>query len=120
MSGDKVRKAAVTWLFDRPGEELALSGGEWRLRYRNRGDAVRAVISLERQVGGGGWAAQEVFVTLHRTGMWSSREEEIPLPATPGLLGIRKVTVLLGSDHQVQDVDVTLKSMIFTPYAKAL
>lgn len=115
MSGDKVRKAAVTWLFDRPGEELALSGGEWRLRYRNRGAAIRAVISLERQVAEGRWASQEIFVNLHHTGLWSSREVEIPLPATPGLLGIRKVTVLLGSDHQVQDVDVTLKSMTFTP-----
>ena len=113
LSGEKVRQAAVTWLFDHPAEELALSGGELRLRYRLHGPALKAVISLERPDAHGRSVSQEIFVSF-QPARFRAQELRIPLPATPGLLGMKKVTLLLGSG-EVRNVDLTLSKFSFSP-----
>lgn len=112
LTGDKVRKAAVTWLRETPAEILDLSGGELRIRYRNRGPEVKAVISLERPESDGRSVSQEIFVRFRHTLLWA-QELTIPLPATPGLQGIRKVTLLMGADDRLQEVDLLLQKFNF-------
>lgn len=112
LTGEQVRKAAVTWLFDRPAEALDLSGGELQIRYRNPGAEVKAVISLERPSSEGRSVSQEIFVTFRPT-LLRAQELTLPLPATPGLQGIRKITVLVGSSEKVQPVDVILQDFRF-------
>ena len=107
LRGEKVRKAAVTWLFDKPSEELALSGGELRLRYRNHGPELKAVISLERPGSEGRSVSQEIFVRFRHT-RWFGQDLRILLPATPGLMGIKKVTLLLGTEDEARKVDLVL------------
>ena len=112
LIGDKVRKAAVTWLFEKPSEELSLSDGELIVRYRNRGADLKAVISLERPAPDGRSVAQEIFVRFRHTRWWA-QELRIPLPATPALLAIKKVTLLLGSEDATQKVDLALQEFRF-------
>ena len=107
LTGEKVRKAAVTWSFDKPSEELALSGGELRLRYRNYGSELKAVISLERPGSEGRSVSQEIFVRFRHT-RWFGQDLRIQLPATPGLMGIKKVTLLLGTEDEARKVDLVL------------
>jgi len=114
LKGDNVRQAAVTWLFDKSAEALSLSGGELKIRYRNRGLALKAVISLERPETNGRTVSQEIFVRFRHTRWWA-RDLSVPLPATPGLLGIKKVTVLLGAEHETQKVDLSLQEFNFGP-----
>ena len=112
LTGTAVRKAGVTWLLDQPSEELALSGTELRLRYRNRGPALKAVISLERPEAQGRSVSQEIFVQFQHT-LVRAQELRIPLPATPGLQGIKKVTLLLGTGPDVNDIDLELPVIRF-------
>ncbi|MEI6168238.1 MAG: hypothetical protein WCS52_13725 [bacterium] len=111
LTGKKVRQAAVTWLFDQPSGGLALSGGELRLRYRNRGPVLKAVISLERPDSEGRAVSQEIMVKFHHT-RFLAQELRIPLPATPGLLDVKKVTLWLGSD-EVRKVDLVVSGFKF-------
>jgi len=110
LAGAKVRQAAVSWLIDQPAEGVSLSGDELRIRYRNRGTPLKAVISLERPATEGRSVSQEIFVSFRHTRWWV-QELRIPLPATPALLGIKKVTLLLGSTAGVQKVDLTLSTL---------
>ncbi len=107
LTGNKVRQAAVSWFLDQPAEGISLSGNELRIRYRNRGGALKGVLNLERPATEGRNVSQEIFVSFRHTGWWA-QELRIPLPATPCLLGINKVTLLLGPVADVQKVDLTL------------
>ena len=113
LTGKAVRKAGVTWLLDQPSEALDVSGGVLRLRYRNRGPELNAVISLERPDSQGRSVWQEIMVRFQHT-RFRAQELRIPLPATPGLLDIKKVTLLLGSD-EVRKVDLALSKFNFPP-----
>lgn len=112
LTGEKVRKAAVTWMLDTPSEGVSLSGGELRIRYHNRGAALKVVVSLERPASEGRSVSQEIFVTFHHT-RWFTQELRIPLPATPGLLGIKKVSLLVGSEDETRKVDLLLQELQF-------
>jgi hypothetical protein len=107
LKGGKVRQAAVTWMVDQPVQGVSLSGNELRIRYRNREADLKAVISLERPASDGRSVSQEIFVSL-RHARWLTQELRIPLPETPGLLGIQKVTLLLGCKEGSQKIDLKL------------
>lgn len=109
LMGENVRQAAVTWMLDKPVQGVSLSGNELRIRYRNREADLKAVISLERPVSDGRSVSQEIFVNLRHT-RWLTQELCIPLPATPGLSGIKKVTLLLGCKEGRQRVDLKLSA----------
>ncbi len=110
LTGSNVRQAAVTWMLDSPLEGIAFSGRELRIRYRNRGPELRAVVSLERPAPEGRSVSQELFMKFRHT-RWVSQEICIPLPTTPALLGIKKITLLLGTGDSVQKVDLILENM---------
>jgi hypothetical protein len=57
--------------------------------------------------------SQEIFVSF-QPARFRAQELRIPLPATPGLLGMKKVTLLLGSG-EVRNVDLTLSKFSFSP-----
>ncbi|MEI8139666.1 MAG: hypothetical protein WCI03_07350 [bacterium] len=107
LMGENVRQAAVTWMVDQPVQGVSLSGNVLRIRYRNREADLKAVISLERPVSDGRSVSQEIFVNLRHT-RWLTQELCIPLPATPSLLNIQKVTLLLGCKEGRQKVDLQL------------
>lgn len=116
LKGKQVQKGAVTWMLSSPPEGVSFSNGELLIRYRNRGGDIPVVVSLERpsQVGRG--VSQELFTRFRHAAYWA-REIRIPLPATPGLLGIQKVTLLVGSG-EVRKVDFELSGFAFEPYEK--
>jgi hypothetical protein len=107
LRGGKIGKAAVTWQFEQPESGVDVSGGELRIRYRNRATAIKAVVSLERPAADGRSVSQEIFVTFRHT-LVRAQELRIPLPATPSLLGIKKVTLMIGSGTDVKKVDLSL------------
>ncbi len=112
LMGEKIRKAAVTWVLDQSSTGADVAGGELRIRYRNRGAELPAVVSIERPAADGRGVSQEVLVKFHPT-LVRARELRIPLPATPSLLGIKKVTLLVGDTEKMQKVDVSLREFRF-------
>ena len=94
-----------------------LSGGQLRIRYASRNAIEKAVIKLEKNnlvqsaVGG---TSSMVFTQFDATG-GGEGALEIPLPATPGLRGIREVVILLGDHEKRASIDLLISEVKFTP-----
>jgi hypothetical protein len=113
VTGDRVGEVGIAFVPAAKGG-VNLSGGVLSLRYRMAGPAAPAVIAL-KPAGPvpAGVIPTEIFARFADTG---GREAElrVPLPATPGLAGVKEVVVsLTGADERAIDLTVTRAG--FTP-----
>jgi len=91
----------------------SFSGGTLWLRYRNTGEAFGGTISLEDRETGNRSVANVISLRLEPTGS-DEAELALPLPATPGLTGLRRV-VLLGGGGNGGSVDLQWLRLRFVP-----
>ena len=83
-------EAIVRLTYPQRGAGLDLSGVELCVTYRHRGADRRAVLRLDRRSGVERLFPMELHMTLRATGAGSDTLR-FPLPATPGLLGVREL-----------------------------
>lgn len=107
-------KGAITWTF--PGREdgVSVSDGELIVRYCNTGAAVAATLGFEDRESGSRSVANRIALRFEVTGA-TEAELRIPLPATPGLTGIREV-VLIGSPESEKGIDVMFRDFRVVPF----
>jgi hypothetical protein len=79
------------------------------IRYRNDGAAVDATLSFEDRVSGSRNVANRIALRFAETGD-SGDEIRIPLPATPGLAGVREI-VLIGSPETDRGIDLVFREL---------
>jgi hypothetical protein len=108
------KKGAITWTFPGRAGGVSPSDGELRLRYSNAGSAVGATLAFEDRVSGNRSVANVIAFRFETTGA-AEAELRIPLPATPGLTGIRQV-VLIASPESEKGVDLMFRELCITPY----
>lgn len=95
LRGEGRHGAALTWTFVDSPQGVSFAGGVLRLVYRNGGDAFDATLVFEDRETGSKSVANIVEVVFAATGT-ADGELRIPLPSTPGMTGIRKVSLIAG------------------------
>lgn len=108
------KKGAITWTFPGRLGGVSPSDGELRIRYCNNGSAVGATLAFEDRESGSRRVANLIAFRFENTGA-AEAELRIPLPATPGLTGIREV-VLIGSPDPEKGIDLMLRELCIVPY----
>lgn len=83
-------EAVVRITHPQRGAGLDMAGAELAVTYRHRGADRRAVLRLDRRLGLDRLFPMELHMTLRDTGAGSDTLR-FPLPATPGLLGVREL-----------------------------
>jgi hypothetical protein len=77
------------------------------IRYRNAAGAVGATLSFEDRVTGSRNVANRIAFKFVETGD-EEAELRIPLPATPGLTGIREI-VMIGDPETDKGTDLAIR-----------
>jgi hypothetical protein len=103
------KTGAVTWTFPGRTDGVSPAGGQMVIRYRNDGAAVDATLSFEDRVSGSRNVANRIALRFAETGD-SGDEIRIPLPATPGLAGVREI-VLIGSPETDRGIDLVFREL---------
>jgi hypothetical protein len=101
------KKGAITWTFPGRGDGLSPANGELIIRYRNAAGAVGATLSFEDRVTGSRNVANRIAFKFVETGD-EEAELRIPLPATPGLTGIREI-VMIGDPETDKGIDLAIR-----------
>jgi hypothetical protein len=115
VQGDRVNGLGIAFVSTRP-EGVNLSGGALRLRYRCAWPLESVVVAFkpgERLAAG--LIPQELFTRFADTS-GEEAEIQVPLPATPGLQGIKEV-VITHQSPRPQPVDLSITGFTFTPFA---
>ncbi len=114
VQGDLVNRIDMTFGSTRP-EGVNLSGGILRLRYRSAQPMESVVIAFKPGGRPEGLLPQELLTHFAGTG-GAEAEIQVPLPATPGLQGIKEV-VITHVSQPPQPLDLSITSFTFTPFA---
>jgi len=117
VRGDRANQLGVAFVSKRPSG-LSLSGGVLSIHYRSTEPVDRAILCFKPTgdtPAEGGLIPKEVFARFADT---DGREEElkIPLPAMPGLTGIKEVVIT--SVPGGQPVDFSITRFVFTPHTE--
>ncbi len=96
LRGTKAGPANLTFTYPARGNGLDASGLELVLRYRLQGPVRDAVLQLDRKAGVARAVPTELHLQLRET---SGQAEELrfPLPATPGLIGLREIVLRIAA-----------------------
>lgn len=118
VKGDRANQMGIAFVSSRT-DGVSLSGGLLSIRYRSTEPIDRAIVCFKptgdtpAEVG---LIPKEVFARFQDT---NGREDEIqiPLPAMPGLTGIKEVVITTA--HEGRPVDLSITRFAFTPHADA-
>lgn len=115
-SGKEVAELGVT--IGLPGEQgVNLSGELMTLRYQSQYAIDKVVVTLDKKnpaLREAGVIPIQIFTALPATD-GEETEISIPLPATPGLAGIKEIVLLCGSREQSGPLDLTITSFGCNP-----
>lgn len=110
LHGDSVRQGAVTI---KPPMPVGLSNGTLLIRYRATKPPVNSVLVLDA---GPRDFQNEVFLRFDLA--QTEKEIRIPLPATPGLEGVKELVLRFGDGRNPAPVDLTLSRFVFVPASR--
>jgi hypothetical protein len=117
VKGDRLHRVGIAFVPPSP-TGVSLSGGLLSIRYRSTKPIDQAVISFKpagSQKADVGLIPKELHTRFDNT---EGREEEIqiPLPALPGLTGIKEVVITYGHQTEGRPVDLVITHFVFTPF----
>jgi hypothetical protein len=119
LQGDDAGEVGITLVL--PGEQgVNLSGGLLTIRYTAKVPVDKVVIKLDKKdpaLYDAGVILSEIFTNFAASD-GQEREMKIPLPATPGLAGIKEVVILCGSNEKRAPVDLSIAGFEFEPVVK--
>jgi hypothetical protein len=110
LRGDSVRQGAVTI---KPPEPVDLSNGALLIRYRAAKPPVNSVLVLDA---GPRDFQNEVFLRFDPAE--TEQEIRIPLPATPGLDGVKELVLRFGDPRNAAPVDLTIARFELVPASR--
>lgn len=116
VHAERVNQVGIAFVASgKPGFDL--SAGQLRLRYRSAHAIERALVAFKPD---GHESAPRCLIpkelfTRFRATNGQEAEIDVPLPATPGLRGIREVVITCGPDEKNRPLDLTLTHFSFTP-----
>jgi hypothetical protein len=119
VKGDRVHQVGMAFVHPR-SEGVNLSNGLLRMRYRSTQPIDRAVVALKPAASAPNETPKipnELFARFTNTG---GREEdiEVPLPAIPGLTGIKEVVITYHPATNTGPVDLSITGLAFTPFSE--
>lgn len=107
LRGDSVRQGAVTI---KPPKPVGLSNGALLIRYRAAKPPVNSVLAIDA---GPRVFQNEVFLRFDQS--QTEKEIRIPLPATPGLEGVKELVLRFGDERNPAPVDLIFSRFKFIP-----
>lgn len=96
LRGTKAGPANITFTYPSRSAGLDAAGLELVMRYHLQGPVRDAVIQLDRKAGVARAVPTELHLQLRETD-GRAQEVRFPLPATPGLIGLREIVLRIGA-----------------------
>jgi len=118
VKSNQVKQVGVAFVSSHV-QGVSLSGGLLSLRYRSSHAIDRATIGFKPAAGStvDKLIPKEVFTRFADT-KGLDAEIQVPLPATPGLTGIKEVVITFGQPDQSHPVDLAVTQFTVTPYSE--
>jgi hypothetical protein len=116
VQGERVQQLGMAFVPSDP-QGVNLSGGLLSIRYRSQEPLAQALIALKpagSAVSSARIIPSEIYARFLDTN-GQDAEILVPLPATPGLLGIKEVVISSSRLNGGQPIDLTITRVAFTP-----